>query len=310
MSVIEVKNLMKKFGEKVALRNVSFSIKGNEVFGYLGPNGAGKTTTIKIIMGLLKPTSGEVNVLGHNLYEANEIRQKVGVVLESHGLYERLSAYENLEYYAKIFKIGKFEKETKIKELLKLMNLWDRRHDKVGTLSAGTKQKIAIARSLLHEPQILILDEPYSGLDPESQKNLRDLIMDINKKGCTILLSSHILTEVQNTCSKVAILHQGKIIACEYIDKLIKRFTTQSYTITVENINNGTLEKICQLGFVSECFAKQNKIIIKTKDPNRLPEILNLMITEGIKIKEATKETKTLEDLYLTFIRGARNGLE
>lgn len=180
MKMIEVQKLSKEFNGKTILNGISFEVKEGEIFGFLGPNGAGKTTTMKIILGLLKPTSGNALVFGKNLGENDNLRRRVGVLLENDGLYEHLSAYENLNYYAQLYSVS--EIEDKIKELLEFVDLSDKQNDKVGTFSKGMKRRLALARSIIHDPEVLFYDEPSSGLDPEAQKMVRALYFVCQRK--------------------------------------------------------------------------------------------------------------------------------
>jgi len=191
--IIRVENLRKEFGETIALKEVSFCIEQGEIFGYLGPNGAGKTTTMRILLGILRPTSGQAILFGEDVSkDSAEARGRVGFVLEDQRLYERLSAYDNLEYYARIYQVPKGRKEEKIKKLLEFVGLWENKNELVGKFSKGMKQKLAIARSLVHDPEVLFYDEPTVGLDPEMQVIIRALIVELVKEGKkTIFLNSH-----------------------------------------------------------------------------------------------------------------------
>ncbi len=213
--MIEVQNLTKTFNGKTVLNGISFEVKEGEIFGYLGPNGAGKTTTMRIILGLLKPTSGNVLVQDQNLGENEELRNKVGVLLENDGLYDGLSAYENLDYYAQLYGISDgVARKRRIGELLDFVALSDRRAEKVGTYSKGMKRKLGLVRSMVHNPDILFFDEPSSGLDPEAQRMVRDLILRLStEEKRTVFLNSHDLDEVQRVCTKIAILQDGEIKA-------------------------------------------------------------------------------------------------
>ena len=217
--MIAVKNLTKVFKGKTVVNNVSLQVKEGEIFGYLGPNGAGKTTTVRMLLGLLKPTAGEALVWGQPLGEHPELRKNVGVVLESDGLYERLSARENLDYFAQLY--GVADRGNKIEDLLKFVGLHERKDDKLGTYSKGMRRKLALARAIVSSPKVLFLDEPASGLDPEAQKLVRELILRLSKEqGIVIFLNSHDLDEVERICSKVAIIQNGAIKAYDSVENL------------------------------------------------------------------------------------------
>ena len=297
--MIEVKNLTKKFNGKRVLNDVSFEVGKGEVFGYLGPNGAGKTTTMRIFLGLLKPTSGKALAMGRNLDNDEEVRGRVGVVLENDGLYERLSAYANLDYYAQLYDVS--SRKDKIKELLQFVGLYERKDDKVGEFSRGMRRKLALVRSIIHEPDILFFDEPSAGLDPEAQKMVRDLILELSKeKGRTIFLNSHDLDEVQRICTRIAILQNGKIKACDTVENLRKRFSKPIVMVSTVNERDTqrALDIINSLDFVSDC-KRENKRITVTLKEKSSSSLLNVLMEEGIEVEEIKKVEKSLEDVYL-----------
>jgi len=235
-SVIDVKNLTKKFGDFLALDDISFRVKSGEIFGYIGPNGAGKTTTIRAILGLVNPTAGTVSVLGDDVTRNEAFRWHVGAVLESTGLYDKLTAFENLNFYGRIYNIPSETRKKMIWELLRFVGLSDRAQNNVSTYSKGMKQRLAIARALLHNPQVLVMDEPTSGLDPDAQLLIRELIGDlVSKRNMTIFLSSHNLVEVEKMCSKIAVIREGHIIEEGPIMDLRRKFAQPHIEITIDN---------------------------------------------------------------------------
>jgi len=300
-----VENLRKEFGKTVALKEVSFCIKQGEVFGYLGPNGAGKTTTMRILLGILRPTSGQAILFGEDVSkDSAKVRPRVGFVLEDQRLYERLSAYDNLEYYARIYQVPKGRKEEKIKRLLEFVGLWENKNELVGKFSKGMKQKLGIARSLVHNPEVLFYDEPTLGLDPEMQVIIRDLIIELVKEGKkTIFLNSRNLVEVQKMCSKVAILRKGEILACDSLTNLQNRHTEPMVEVTVEDIPKGVLDEIKALNFVIDCHQKVNKLIIRLTSSAKVQELFSFLVQKGVKVREVKEVTKTLEDIYLTLVK-------
>lgn len=301
-TMVEVQNLTKEFNGKTVLDRITFEVKESEIFGYLGPNGAGKTTTMRIILGLLKPTVGKTLVLGQNLGTNEDLRRKVGVLLENDGLYGLLSAYENLNYYARLY--GVHDREEKIKELLDFAGLSDKKNDKVGNFSKGMKRKLALSRSLINDPAILFFDEPSAGLDPEAQRIVRELILKLSGGGKTIFLCSHDLDEVQRICSKIAILEKGKIKAFDTIENLREKFGKPFVEITFADTKevNKALDLINSLSYVSEC-KKENiklEVILKGASSSLL---LNALMKKGIKVEEIKKATKSLEDIYLYILK-------
>lgn len=210
LPIVEIKDLSKKFGRHVALNGVSLSVSAGESFAILGPNGAGKTTLVRILSTLLKPSSGTVKIAGYDVArEPEKIKQRIGVVSHNPFLYDDLTAFENLAFYADLYGAGR----GNIDALIKGVDLYERRDNFVGEFSRGMKQRLSIARSLLHEPQILILDEPGTGLDIQSKRMFYDTIKGLNKKGTTVLLTTHYLDEAEELCQKAAILDRGAVKA-------------------------------------------------------------------------------------------------
>ena len=300
--MIEVQNLTKTFNGKTVLKDISFKVKEGEIFGYLGPNGAGKTTTMRIILGLLNPTSGNAFVLGQNLGENEALRNKVGVLLENDGVYDKLSAYENLDYYAQLYGIS--DREEKIKNLLDFVGLSDRKDDKVGNFSKGMKRKLGLARAIIHDPEVLFLDEPSSGLDPEAQRMVRELILQLSKEKRTIFLNSHDLDEVQKVCSKIAILHGGTIKAYDKVENLRNKFSKPIFEITLidtAGVRNA-LDLLHSLDYVSDCEEDGLRITVTLKE-EKSSTILNELVNNGISVEEAKRLAKSLEDVYLDIVK-------
>ncbi len=217
MSIIEIKDLSKKFGRHVALDGISLSVSPGESFAILGPNGAGKTTLVRVLSTLLKPTSGTVKIAGHDVAEETEkIKRQIGVVSHNPFLYDDLTAFENLAFYADLYGVGQENTDA----LIKKVGLYERRDNLVGEFSRGMKQRLSIARSLLHEPQILILNEPGSGLDIQSKRMFYGTIKGLNEKGATVLLTTHYLEEVEELCQKAAVLDRGTVRASGTLDEI------------------------------------------------------------------------------------------
>lgn len=302
--MIEVQNLTKKFKERTVLNGVSFQVKKGEIFGYLGPNGAGKTTTMRIILGLLKPTAGKALVWGQNLGENEGLRTKVGVLLEHDGLYERISAYENLDYYAQLY--GVSNRKEKIENLLEFVGLSDRKNDKVGKFSKGMKRKLALARAIIHEPEVLFFDEPSAGLDPEAQKMVRDLILRLSgEEGMTIFLNSHDLDEVQRICSRIAILQGGEIKAYDTVGNLRGKSTRPVVEIALSDSTEieKALNLISSLDYVSNCGRHNDGIAVTLTESKRASTLLSFLVGQGLKVEEIKRITKSLEDAYLKIVR-------
>jgi ABC-2 type transport system ATP-binding protein len=304
--VIDVRQITKHFNGSRVLDGVSFSVTKGEVFGFLGPNGAGKTTTLRILLGLIRPDSGEALVLGASLDAADQVRSRVGVLFENNGLVERFSARENLQFYADLYGIENPGK--KVEELLVFTGLLERGNDLVGTFSTGMKRKLGLARAILHDPEILFLDEPSSGLDPEGQRMVHDLILGLSgKRSMTIFLNSHNLDEVSRVCSKVAILHRGTIRAYDTIDRL--RNGNKGTEIVIALPDEGETAKA--IGVLS---AMKEAGSVRQLDPLHVTvflsgdsgfPVLRELVARDVVVEEIMKKRRSLEDIYLDTVRQA-----
>ena len=208
--MIDADNLTKKFGSFIAVDGLTLHVEEGEVFGFLGPNGAGKTTTVRMLTGLISKTSGKAQIGEYdigNSADMQKIRGMIGLLPENVGLYENLSAYQNLDYYGRFFKMSKEQRQERIEYFLNMLGLWDQRHSRAGKFSKGMKQKLAIARALIHDPPILFLDEPTANLDPEASKTVRDFILELKRENRTIFLNTHLLDEATRICDRVGIMN-------------------------------------------------------------------------------------------------------
>ncbi len=219
--IIEVENLTKKYGDLVAVNNVSFTVKPGEIFGFLGPNGAGKTTTINILCTLTKPTSGRASIAGLDVvHRQSQVRQMIGLVFQDPSLDERLSALQNLRFHALVYSVPASVREQRIEQFLKMMELWDKRHNKVQTFSGGMKRRLELARGLLHHPRVLFLDEPTLGLDPQTRNRMWEYILELRRQeATTIFLTTHYMDEAENA-DRIAVIDYGKLIAMDSPAKL------------------------------------------------------------------------------------------
>jgi len=291
------------------LDGVTFSVDTGEVFGYLGPNGAGKTTTMRVLLGLLSPTSGKASVLNADLSKDDEMRKRVGVLMENNGLYDRLTARENLEYYARLYDVSR--PADRVAELLDFVGLTDRGSDMVGNFSTGMKRKLGIARAILHEPEIVFLDEPTSGLDPEAQHMVRELILRLSHAGSmTVFLNSHNLDEVQRICSRVAILHQGRIRALDSIQHLTSAGRKTGFSITLADpAQAGEAEGILSsLGGITE-LTRNDNILGMVLATTPAHEVVSALVKNGILLEEARIQKRSLEEIYLDVMHQAEGGV-
>jgi len=300
MSAIEVSGLCRSFDGRPVLDDVSFSVERGGVFGYLGPNGAGKTTTLRILLGLLEPDAGSARVLGATLGDHAGLRGRVGVLLEQNGFSERLTARENLDYYARLY--GVEEPRDRIASLIDRMGLAGREDDPVGTFSTGMKRKLGIVRAILHEPEILFLDEPTSGLDPEAQAKVRELISGLSRaEEMTVFLNSHQLDEVQRICDTVAILHRGTVRLAGPVHELQEGSRHPRFRITLapDGDRERAGEILADLPGVSVTGWEGRTCPVTLADPADAPDVLAALIAGGVRVAEARRETRSLEEVYL-----------
>ncbi|NJF25866.1 ATP-binding cassette domain-containing protein [Thermococcus sp. Bubb.Bath] len=315
MRVVEVLNLRKSYPKKIplpfrrvewveAVKGITFSVKRGELFGLLGPNGAGKTTTIKILTTLLEPSGGEARVLGHDVVkEAREVRRHINLVAEGERtLYWRLSAYENLKYFASIYHVPKGEAENRINELLKLVGLWERRNDLVMGFSRGMKQRLAIAKALINDPEVLFLDEPTLGLDVQSTIFVRDFVKSLVKEeGKTVMLTTHYMVEAEKLCDRIAIIDHGKIIAMDTPQNLKKLVRDEeAVEIRVKDFRPEKVKEVDErLAVVEEESEKGTLILRGSIGEEDLPKVVERLIRAGARILSVKKEEPTLEDVFI-----------
>jgi len=301
---VVLKALSKQLGGRQILKNVSFSVQQGDIFGYLGPNGAGKTTTIRILLGLLSPTSGGAYILGEDICK-DEVRRKVGFVLESDGLYENKSAVENLGYYARLY--GVSQADQKIDRALDLVGLKDRAKDQVGTYSRGMRQRLALARSMVHDPPLLILDEPTAGVDPSGQIEVREVVLNMaRKEGRTILLSSHNLDEVQRICNRIALISRGEIRLCGELEELRRQRSVNEVEIkTSEAIGDSLFAELQGLTDLGLRERKDRSLTFAPGAGVRIPDVVRLLVNRGIDIEAVARKEVSLEEIYSAMLKEA-----
>jgi len=314
--VIEMRNIVKRYKVKkrkegfLALDDVSMFIQKGEIFGLLGSNGAGKTTLIKIMAGLLKADSGTGTVLGHDMYlQHKAIRAKVSLVAPTAdvGTDNNLTVRQNLEFWAVVYDLDKAQRKGRIDEMLDFLNLRQYEHHWPMSISAGNRQKLAIARSLLVNNPVLFLDEPTVKLDAKGAESVRELVKKINQEfGTTVILTTHYIYEAEALCGRVAIMHKGKIMSCDTVANL--RDTLQRYdewTVTCVGVNDETLAAITGLSFVVNCRSTDNGLIIQTQGAHdKLLEILKLLRNSRVSIRGVSTYEPTLEDVFVDTIAG------
>jgi ABC-2 type transport system ATP-binding protein len=300
--IVSLKNVTKRIGRKTIVDDLTFDVPQGEIFGFLGPNGAGKTTTIRMMVGLMKISEGEVLIKGKNIKsEFSEAIRHVGAIVENPEMYKYLSGYHNLVHYARM--VPGVTKE-RIDEVIKLVKLENRIHDKVKKYSLGMRQRLGVAQALLHNPSLLILDEPTNGLDPAGIRELRDYLRYLTRtEGITVIVSSHLLTEMELMCDRVAILQEGKLVDVKPIQELIgSSDMAQTYHIEVSSIEQ-SLKIIKKMTGAKDVHVISDKIEIVT-DRDKIPGILKALMNEDISIYSVQAVRQSLEDRFLEITGG------
>lgn len=303
--MISVGHLTRKFGDVTAVEDLTFDIQDGEVFAFLGPNGAGKTTTLRILCCLINKTSGKVSIDGYdtgNPADALKIRAMIGLVPDDVGVYSELSVNANLMFYARLYDFPEKRAQQNIEYYLKALGLWEQKNTAAGTLSKGMKQKLSVARALVHEPKILFLDEPTANLDPEASKTVRDFILDLKSEKRTIFLNTHNLDEAQKLSDKIGIL-QTKLLTVGTPEELKASLWGTKTEITLAHPSEavvGALQKLAPGMFEAD----GAKILVNVKDAALdNPRIIAAVVSAGGEIVTVTQKTSTLEDVYLKFVR-------
>jgi ABC-2 type transport system ATP-binding protein len=305
---INAKQLTCDFEAVRAVDDLSVEIPAGTVFGFLGPNGAGKTTTIRLLLGLLEPTSGRAQALGFDTRtQADEIRLRAGALLEPAGLYERMSALDNLEFFGRIWRLSKRERGARIEELLAHLGLWERRKEAVGTWSRGMKQKLGVARALLHRPQLIFLDEPTAGLDPVAAAALReDLAALAAREKVTVFLTTHNLAEAEKLCGLVGVIRKGKLVALGPPDQLRARNRGSQVTITGRGFNEQMLAQLSARPEVAAANVSDGRLLIDLKNEVEVAPLVSLIVSAGGAIEEVNKSRASLEEVFLTLMQEER----
>lgn len=296
--------LTRDFGPVRAVDGLSLEVPEGSVFGFLGPNGSGKTTTIRLMLGLLEPDSGTVEVLGHDLRTgADAVRAASGALMEHNGLYERLSAYENLEFYARAWRMPKAERAARIQELLEGIELWDRRDELVGNWSRGMKQKLAVLRTLLHRPRLVFLDEPTAGLDPIAAAALRDdLLRLVAEQGLTVFLTTHNLAEAERLCSLVGVVRRGRLIAFGHPDEIRVAAAGNHLEIAGTGFGEALVAGLRARDDVVGAEVVNGRLCVELAPDGTTPPIVAHVVAAGGLIEEVRRATDSLEDAFLNLM--------
>src|SRR6266545_1465922 len=304
-SIIHTEHLCRSFGTIAAVDDLSIDVPAGIVFGFLGPNGAGKTTTIHLLLGLLEPSAGQARVMGFDTRsQANEIRAKSGALLEFSGLYERLSAEDNLDLYGRIYRMPGPERKARAKELLTHLDLWDRRKEKVGKWSRGMKQKLAVARALFHHPPLIFLDEPTAGLDPVAAAALHaDLTNLVANEGVTVFLNTHNLAEAEKLCAQVGVIRNGKLITIGNPDELRLRKGGHKIEIIGRGFDERTLTSLRARQEVKQAEIQNGRLMIELNGEGKIGPLVTLIVQSGAEIEDISRGGESLEDLFLTLMQ-------
>jgi ABC-2 type transport system ATP-binding protein len=299
--------LTKKFGQLTAVEDLNLEVGEGEILGFLGPNGAGKTTTIRMLAGIIAPTSGYAVVAGHRTdADFENLHQDIGLLTEAPGLYDRLSARRNLEYFAGFY--PGLDVRIQAQKYLEVVGLVKRSGDRVGTFSKGMKQRLALARALLPEPKVLFLDEPTSGLDPEAAREVRELISSLGKEGRTIFISTHNLAEAEQLCQRIAVV-RTHLVAIDSPQNLRQRLFRREVIVELESISDQILKAVAQLSFVRKARPQEKNLVVELDEPHKQgPELVKSIVDSGGRVIAVNEKQHSLEEVYLTLIREVDNG--
>jgi ABC-2 type transport system ATP-binding protein len=300
--MIETHELTKRFGDTLAVDRLNLRVEEGEVFGFLGPNGAGKTTTIRLLTALIKPTSGRSSVAGYEVgREDDQIRRNAGILTEAPGLYDRLSAERNLEFFAQLYEVEDVKKQ--IEHYLKMLGLWNRRQEPAGTFSKGMRQKLVIARALLHEPKVLFLDEPTSGLDPEAAKLVRDFIGSLKQEGRTIFMCTHNLVEADQLCDQIAVFNT-RLLALDEPSALRQQLYGRTIVFHLAQEASKYVGVVQGFPFIREANVFDNKVVVNLEAPEEQnPELVRALVEAGADIQFVGEVRRSLEDVYLDLVK-------
>ncbi len=307
--MIRTEGLTRKFGSLVAVDDLNIHIKEGDVYGFLGPNGAGKTTTIRMLSTLIKPTSGTACIMGYDIHkEPNNARRAIGIMPERPGFYDEMSGRKQLRFYGEFYKIPRPKLDARIEELMARVGMMRFIDAQIKTYSHGMRKRLAIAQALLHDPKILILDEPSTGLDPKGVQEFRDLIKGLNKEGYTMFLSSHVLPEIQQLCDRVGILRRGRLVAEDSIDNLRDQLISRSVdrvSIVATGFNEEQVNRIRALEAVRSADPVGWGIMVLAEPrSNVTAEVNDILVRGGARITSMTTMEPTLEDVFLDITGG------
>lgn len=306
--MIRVDKLTKKFGDFYAIQNVCLELEQGDLFGFIGPNGAGKTTTMRIIATLSEPTSGEAYVCGHSVYNSpKEIRRMVGYMPDFFGVYDDMKVIEYLEFFAAAYRLKGAARRARCEEMLDVVDLMFKRDAYANTLSRGQTQRLGLARTLLHDPQVLLLDEPLSGLDPRARIEMRNLLRRLGQMGKTVIVSSHILPELADICNKVGIINRGILEVNATVAEVMRQVRNRVVLIVAvkENLELAA-QVVDQAAFVESTVVGDGRLVVTLKEnENDFSPLANALVTAGLQLTEFREEETNLESAFMALTKGS-----
>lgn len=312
-AIIEVENLSKRYGKRKAVDSVTFSIDKGSLFGFVGPNGAGKTTTIRVLTTLLQPTSGRILVDGHSVMEnPRQVRQLLGYMPDFFGVYNDMTVWEYLEFFSACYEIPYKKRPALIDDLLDLVDLAHRKNDFVDSLSRGMKQRLSLARALVHDPKVLVLDEPASGLDPRARVEIRDLLIELRRLGKTIFFSSHILADVAQICDTVGIIEQGCMVSVGEIESM-QRQMAQAHRLRIRVLGDTVqqaqavlvgVEGVAELEIEAATDGDWDIMADFSGDKEAVSHILKQLVGANVPILSFRADHDSLEDVFMKLTEG------
>ena len=307
-TAIRIENITRDFDTVRAVDGLSLEVPPGIIFGLLGPNGAGKTTIIYLLLGLLEPTSGRAEVLNFDTQtQADEVRARCGALLEHPGLYEQMSAEDNLEFYGRIWRMPASKRQARIKELLTHMGVWERRKERVGTWSKGMKQRLALARAMIHRPPLIFLDEPTAGLDVVSAVMVRDDLEALAaREGVTVFLTTHNMAEAERLCSQVAVIREGKLMAIGHPDELRAQAGGPRLEIIGRGFDDNVLNLLRAHVDVAAAEVENERLTIDLCEGVDAAPIVSLVVSAGIQVEEVHRGRPSLEEVFLTLMEEER----
>jgi ABC-2 type transport system ATP-binding protein len=315
-AIVEIRELSKTFARHLAVDHLNLAIENGEVFGLVGPNGAGKTTTMRMVVTLLEPDQGDILVGGHSVSESpDEVRRLIGFMPDSFGVYDNMSVLEYLDFFGACYRILPAQRAKLIEDLLELVDIGHRRDDMVDTLSRGLKQRLGLARVLLHDPQVLVLDEPASGLDPRARVEIRELLLEVARLGKTIIFSSHILADVAEICTRIGIVEEGRLVALGELDQLSAQLAPHRLLriVLLNKISKEDAQtKLASLAGISAVHFQDGKenggrISLEVEfigDDDAMHALLAQMLTLGFPVVHFSEDTQNLEKVFMRATRG------